>query len=162
MGAIRIARPVLGLILFVAIGGTAVAQNIPPIEAEKTPLHWAAGHGLTGMASRLLQNGADLEAVDQFGRTALHYAVAFPDMVNLLIDAGIDVDATDVFGRTALHEALQYPETVSLLISAGADVYATDFMGDTPLERTLRFGTRQRNMRVINLLLDAGAGGSSR
>jgi ankyrin repeat protein len=51
---------------------------------------------------------------------------------------------------------------VSLLIAAGADIFATDYMGDTPLERTLRYGTRQRNLTVISMLLDAGAGASTR
>ena len=51
---------------------------------------------------------------------------------------------------------LRYPESVVLLIDYGADVLARDFMGDTPLERTLRYGTRQRNIQVIQLLIAAG------
>ena len=139
-------------------GGPAAAQNIPPLDAEATPLHWAAGHGLTDIAARLIENGADVNAVDEFGRTPLHEAVGYTDTAGLLIDSGADVDAADVFGRTPLHMALQYPDTVALLISAGADIFARDYMGDTPLERTLRYGTRSRNLVVINLLLDAGAG----
>lgn len=162
MSATRVAQSIFSLILLAAFGTIVRAQPIPPIDAEETPLHWAAGHGLTGIASRLIENGADLNAVDEFGRSALHYAVAFPDMVSLLIDAGIDINAADIFGRTPLHAALQYPDTVSLLIAAGADIFATDYMGDTPLERTLRYGTRQRNLTVINMLLDAGAGASTR
>jgi len=51
---------------------------------------------------------------------------------------------------------------VRILIDAGADVHARDFLGDTPLDRTLRYGTRSRNLVVINLLLDAGAGAPQR
>jgi ankyrin repeat protein len=158
---IVVQRGILCLILAAVLGGLVVAQTIPPIEAEETPLHWAADHGMTTIAARLIENGADVDAVDQFGRTPLHRAVAYSDVVSLLIQSGADVNAADIFGRTALHEALQYPDTVAILISAGADIFAQDYMGDTPLERTLRYGTRSRNLVVINLLLDAGAGDPS-
>jgi ankyrin repeat protein len=136
----------------------AASQTIPDVEAEETPLHWAAEHGLTTIVERLIENGAEVDAPDQFGRRPLHRAVPYVDVVELLIAAGADVNTPDMFGRTPLHWALQYPDTVALLIAEGADITAEDFLGDTPLERTLRYGTRSRNMVVINLLLDAGAG----
>jgi ankyrin repeat protein len=134
------------------------AQNIPNLEAEETPLHWAAEHGLYSIAEQLIANGARADAPDQFGRTPLHRAVAYADLVVLLLDSGAGANTADMFGRTPLHAALQYPVTVALLLEAGADISAEDFMGDTPLERTLRYGTRSRNLEVINLLLGAGAG----
>jgi len=140
------------------LSSTIGAQTIPGIENEETPLHWAAGNGLTGIAAQLIDNGALVSAPDHFGRTPLHRAVRSSSMVALLIDSGAAVNTADVFGRTPLHEALPYPDTVRLLLAAGADVAAEDFMGNTPLERTLRYGTGSRNRTVITLLLEAGAG----
>ena len=144
------------------LGGALFAQNMPDLEAEETPLHWAAEHGLYSIAERLIENGAAADAPDQFGRTPLHRAVPSTDLVRLLLDSGARANAEDMFGRTPLHAALQYPATVAILIQAGADISAEDFMGDTPLERTLRYGTRSRNLDVINLLLSAGAGAPRR
>lgn len=147
---------VAGLVL--GLSTPVVAQSIPGIESEETPLHWAAGNGLTAIAAQLIDNGALVSAPDHFGRTPLHRAVRSTSMVALLLEAGAAVNTTDVFGRTPLHEALPYPDTVRLLLAAGADVTAEDFMGNTPLDRTLRYGTGSRNRTVITLLLDAGAG----
>jgi ankyrin repeat protein len=144
--------------LLVAIAGSISAQNMPDIDAEETPLHWAAEHGLYSIAEKLIENGAPADAPDQFGRTPLHRAVRYTDVVLLLLGSGAGVNAADMFGRTPLHAALQYPATVTVLLDAGADVTAEDFLGDTPLERTLRYGTRSRNLEVIDLLLAAGAG----
>lgn len=134
------------------------AQRIPPVEARATPLHWAAENGLLGIATRLIENGALVDAPDQFGRTPLHYAVRSSAMVELLLTAGADVNVTDMFARTPLHEALRYPASVRVLLEGGADITAEDFIGNTPLERTLRYGTGSRNLAVIELLLAAGAG----
>ena len=134
------------------------AQNIPGLEAEPTPLHWAAEHGLYSITEQLMENGALANAPDQFGRTPLHLAVPYTDVVLLLLGSGANVNTADMFGRTPLHVALPYPRTVAILLDAGADVAAKDFLGDTPLERALRYGTRSRNLEVIDLLLAAGAG----
>jgi ankyrin repeat protein len=146
---------------FVTLTTSLPAQNMPDLEAEETPLHWAAEHGLYSIAERLIQNGARANAPDQFGRTPLHRAVPYPDLVALLLESGAGANTADMFGRTPLHAALQYPFTVVLLLDAGADISAQDFLGDTPLERTLRYGTRSRNLEVISLLLGAGAGAPS-
>ena len=144
--------------LLVMSAGSLRAQSLPDLEAEETPLHWAAEHGLYSITEQLMTNGAPADAPDQFGRTPLHRAVPYTDVVLLLLDSGADVNAADMFGRTPLHAALPYPRTVAILLDAGADVTAEDFLGDTPFERTLRYGTRSRNLEVIDLLLAAGAG----
>ena len=44
-------------------------------EGKCTPLHNAAQYGHADVAKVLLQNGADVNAVDKFKQTALHLAV---------------------------------------------------------------------------------------
>lgn len=151
-------RFLVAFIGLLAFGVTLPAQTIPPLSAEATPLHWAAENGLVGIAEGLLGNGALIDAVDQFGRTPLHRSVRHPAMVAFLIRNGANVNLADVFGRTPLHEALPYTESVVLLIDSGADIFAEDFMGKTPLERTLSYGTLSRNLTVVELLIQAGAG----
>lgn len=156
------ALALVGLVLaHLALLSSVVAQPIPDVESESTPLHWAAENGLLRIAESLIANGALVSAPDQFGRTPLHRAVRYPGMVALLLRSGAAVNAADVFGRTPLHEALPYPESVVLLIDSGADITARDFLGNTPLERTLRYGTGSRNRQVIELLIAAGAGAPS-
>lgn len=144
-------------LLVVSVGALG-AQSLPDLEAEETPLHWAAEHGLYSISEQLITNGASADAPDQFGRTPLHRAVPYTDIVLLLLGSGANVDTADMFGRTPLHTALPYPRTVAILLDAGADIATEDFLGDTPLERTLKYGTRSRNLEVIDLLLAAGAG----
>ena len=94
--------------LLVMSAGSLRAQRLPDLEAEETPLHWAAEHGLYSITEQLMTNGAPADAPDQFGRTPLHRAVPYTDVVLLLLDSGADVNAADMFGRTPLHAALPY------------------------------------------------------
>lgn len=145
-------------LLFLGARGSSFAQPIPDVRARTTPLHWAAQNGLLGIAARLIENGALVDEPDQFGRTPLHHAVRSVAMLELLIAAGAAVNTQDVFGRTPLHEALPYPDSVRILLESGADINAEDAFGHTPLERTMRYGTGSRNLRVVELLIAAGAG----
>lgn len=145
-------------IVSVVVAPRAASQPIPDLDADETPLHWAARNGLVEIAEGLLENGANIDAQDLFGRTPLHRAVWDPAMVAFLIAEGANVNIRDVFGRTPLHEALPYVESVVLLVDFGADIDAEDFMGHTPLERATRLGTSRRNLTVVQLLIGAGAG----
>ncbi len=55
-----------------------------------------------------LHNGGDLNAVDRWGRTALHLAAewGFAEGVAILLDAGANPDALDEEGLTPLETAL--------------------------------------------------------
>jgi ankyrin repeat protein len=80
----------------------------------------------------MLAHGADVKAVDPFGRTALMYAAASDllplDEVKLLVEHGADINATDAhknasdFGLTVLDIAKFHGDTpiVQYLIGAGA------------------------------------------
>ena len=72
-----------------------------------------------------LANGADINAKDVDGRTALHWAAwyGYTEAVKLLLAVGADVNAKDDLGRTALHWAAWHgcTEVVALLKAHGAE-----------------------------------------
>src|SRR5204863_7883967 len=67
-----------------------------------TPLMAAALYGGAALVKRLLGAGADPDAANLAGATALMWAAADADKVQLLLDAGADVDARSDDRRTAL------------------------------------------------------------
>ncbi len=73
----------------------------------------------------LLENGADVDAIDDNGVVPLHCAIrrCFLDAVEVLIANGVDVNLRDKEGLTPLHVAAQegYPAVVEELLKAGAD-----------------------------------------
>lgn len=76
-----------------------------------TPLLWAAHHGHVAHLRLLLTRGANAEAVDAQGRTALHFAAARaePACVRCLLPAcPRAVGACDSDGRTPLHLACMH------------------------------------------------------
>jgi len=98
----------------------------------------------------LLAEGADVNARDEYGRTALMEAAAFNevDMVKMLIESGADVNAVDKYGYTALMLAAFYgfKEIVELLLEHGADVSKENNNGYTALRLA------EDNNEVANLL----------
>jgi ankyrin repeat protein len=117
--------------------------KIPSSEGV-TPLIAAAGLGWTGNQHRTvpggwipaaefnLELGADVNARDQFGYSALHAAAFRGDnaMVKFLIEKGARLDGVTIFGDNVTDMAngfvaygsnpLMHPETVKLLLSLGA------------------------------------------
>ena len=72
----------------------------------------------------LLEDGADVNAVDSKGRTPLYWACYKnnPELVKVLIQAGADVNAVDSYGNTPLYWVCynNNPDLVKVLIQAGA------------------------------------------
>ena len=111
------------------------------------PIHWAAGNGRDAAIEVLLKHGADVNAIDQVGRTALHRAAKLhPKAVRVLLDHGANLDIVDSQGFTPLTWAVygQQPEgerVVKLLRKAGAayDLGAAVALGDlVGVRRVLR------------------------
>ncbi len=69
----------------------------------------AAGYGHEAVVNRLLAAGADVNAVNVDGRSALMWAAEGGDeaIVDRLLAAGANVEALDTQGRTALQLAVQ-------------------------------------------------------
>ena len=106
----------------------------------------AAARGDDIGVAAIIDGGAEIDARDDRGRTALHRAVggAFLDLVEMLVNRGAEVDAEDADGRRplemALHhlwkvpedEYLTYTAMARLLIARGAwcDLWVSAGMGD--------------------------------
>ncbi len=94
-----------------------------------------------------LEQGADPNTRNEYGRAALHYVVEDGDLhdVRLLLDAGADVNAHDKFGYTPLHQAARHDNSALLrvLLDAGADPAAKltqgRLVGWTPLHFALSY-----------------------
>ena len=114
-----------------------------------------AGH--KGIVQLLLDNGADIEAMNDSGETALVGAAAggHEAIVRLLLDKGADIEAKDDSGRTALVRAAArgHEATVRLLLDKGADIEAKNDSGETALVGAAAGG----HEATVRLLLDKGA-----
>jgi ankyrin repeat protein len=93
---------------------------------------WACEYARNEVVEFLLQRGASLEAQDNTGQTALHWAVigGHEDTIKLLLEKGAKVEAKNVYGGTALGQAIwsakngdsriNYEPIIALLKDQGA------------------------------------------
>ena len=116
----------------------------------------AALIGHTSAITDMLACGIDVNATDQYGRTALMEAVygGHTDAVEALLKLGANVNAKDDSGWTPLMEAASKSRGCALrtLLAYGADVNAACKNGWTALKVTPRADTE-----IIRMLKRAGA-----
>ena len=102
---------------------TGVAEHRRAGDEEGTTALMQAAANDVEAVDDLIAGGADLEARDSEGLTALHWAAAWggPEAVDRLVRAGADVDARTPYGFTPLRmaESRDRP-TVAALRAAGA------------------------------------------
>lgn len=153
-----------------ALANGAEVNNSKSDHDGATPLMRAsearyAGGDYANVIEVLLAKGANVNAQDITGATALIYATISrnPPIVRLLLKKGADVNVRGG-GSTALIFALDHrggdsdlfskqAEIAKLLLDAGADVNATDDFGKTALMQAA--GNNQ--VDAVRLLLDKGA-----
>ncbi len=121
-----------------------------------TALMYAAEVGSVDAMRLLIERGADVNAQNAFGSTALMWSVSDPAKVRLLLDHRAEVNTAAKSGRTALIVAgFTNPsaEVARLLLAKGAKVGVMDTRHVTPLNAAT-FGN---DTATVRLLVEAGA-----
>jgi len=120
-----------------------------------TPLMYAAAYGSLDAMRAIITAGADANAANDFGATALMWGITDPDKVRLLVASGSDVRARSKMGRTPLYLAAANDgssATVRLLLERGASLVERDNQESTPLHAA----TAANDLATIRLLLERG------
>ncbi len=121
-----------------------------------TPLAYAALWGDQRMVQLLLDAGADPNAANRHGATALIYGAGDLGKVQSLLRADADPNAKSKLGNTPLIVAAAYPQSTSvieLLLAHGAELDATNNRGNTALRNAITVG----DLKTVKLLLLHGA-----
>jgi ankyrin repeat protein len=141
---------VAGLVLLLLAAGPAVAQSGASLADAAEKMDRAK-------IGDLLKQGADVNASQADGMTALHWAVYRDDprTATLLISAGANAKAANRYGVTSLSLACTNGNTeiVELLLKAGADANTTRGGGETALMTAARTG----KAGPVKALLSRGA-----
>jgi ankyrin repeat protein len=130
--------------------------NVADPRGGATPLMYAAVAGSTGAMTLLLDNGANANATNATGATALMWAATDIEKVRLLLSRGADVNVVSQRGRTALQAAARSDGSaaiVRLLLDAGADAKAAD----GSKANTLHAAALGNDSETIRLIITAGA-----
>jgi len=144
---------VLTLTLVIALCVSAVMLSAPPASA---PVAVAAMRGDRDGVRTLLKQGADVNAAEPDGMTALHWAADRGDaeLAGMLLYAGANPNAMTRIGEyTPLHVASRdgNAAVIKVLLDKGADPAAkTTNSGVTPLHLAAASG----NVEAVTLLLD--------
>lgn len=138
------------------LGAVLILGGMAPFEA---PVADAAMRGDIEAVRSLLRSGADVNAAQGDGMTALHWAARLGqrELAEVLVFAGARLDSGTRIGRyTPLHIAAREGrrEVVEVLLRAGADPdLSTTNSGATPLHLAARSGDTE----IITLLVEHGA-----
>ncbi len=151
----RIRRLLIGLAVAVCLA-TALEAASDATVAD------AARLGDAAAVKALLRNGADVNAAQGDGMTALHWAAQRGDteLVAMLLSAGASVRATTrLGGYTPMHLASQagHPRVVAALLAAGSPADVRTATGASPLMLAARSGSVDTATRLIENGADINA-----
>ena len=134
----------------------AGASATAPDATGNTPLMVTAVYGDLASLRLLIERGADVNATNAAGATALMRAAYDFDKLRLLVDKGANVNARSALGNTALMLAARPARSsraVELLLARGADAKATNHFGASALMAAVASGDEQS----VRLLIKNGA-----
>lgn len=161
-------RRTIGYLLATIVVCTILANTVSAGELEDQLIN-SARSGRVDEVKSLLDKGANINARDAKGQTALIWGIQNIDIVRLLIEKGADMNVRDEYGgNTALMYAVSSPkaDVVRLLIEKGANLNVTDKLGlNTALslaqffEKGKSFGQqKQKEIEdIVRMLERAGA-----
>ena len=140
---------------------------------HNNPLHWAAKYGSgTRTITLLIKAGADVSAINKYGRTALHLIThSNPKVFKLLIESGCDPHQTDFQGWTSLHwgvKNLLSINCIQVLLDNFSNINVVNDEGRTPLHLCMKFIKKgvepmikgdldEENFKAALLLIEKGA-----
>lgn len=144
-----------------ALINAGVDLNKPSIWG-KTPIQVASQNGYIEILNMLLASGrVNVDAVDNFGCTAMHTAIQNNKntILESLIQAKANPNLHDHFGRTPLHTAAEFGrnQSAALLLNANIEVNPLDNFGNTPLDAICRLSFTPERIEILKLLLQHGA-----
>jgi ankyrin repeat protein len=123
-----------------------------------TPLEAAVYKGDVAGVQRLLREGADVKATNEYGASAMQLAAETGNtpILKLLLRAGADVDSVNEDGQTALMAVARTGnvEAAKLLISHGAKVDTRENWGG---QTALMWAAARRHPEMMKVLISHGA-----
>ena len=149
--------------LFLSRGADVNARD----NYQATPLLWASFSLRPKTTEKLLQNGADVNAVNIHGQNAWHLIYKslahsyfrlevkrLGELRDLLLGHGLGVHGRDEDEKTPLHVASYYGQVnvAEILLDLGAQVNTTDILGHTPLHQ-VTLGMRNYDYQSSGLRL---------
>ena len=149
------------------MAAVASAQNLD--EALRNAVK--GGENTEGIRD-LLDKGANPNAPDNIGRTAVHLAAGVPANLSVLISGGGDTNAQDSYGDSPLHYASrpvntgstlerERAEAIRILLQHRASPDVSNNDGDTPLHIAARHANINYPDSAVEALLGGGASPNS-
>lgn len=146
-------------VLLLALGSFGVVSNVTTMAVEKVDVELVEAVKQQDLATvrTLVSDGADVNATQPDGATAMHWAAFREDreLVKVLLDAGAEVNVPNELGATPLWVAAisGNADIVTQLLDAGADPNRALPEGETPIMTASRSG----NVDAVRALLTRGA-----
>ncbi|WP_371253877.1 ankyrin repeat domain-containing protein [Orientia tsutsugamushi] len=123
-------------------------------------LHKAISRRDINMATLLLNNGANVNIQNKYGKTPLHSAILFNshiDMLRLLLNNGADVNLPDMHDTSPLHYIIKVSSCsinrIQLLLDNGGNINLQDNNGETILHTSASYNRRD----IVEFLLNNNA-----
>jgi hypothetical protein len=139
----------------------AFISAVPQSKRILCYFQWLSANGITAVNfdyfNNLIENGADINAVDEMGKSPLHFIASELDTASaeFALSNGALVDAENIEGRTPLHIAAYCNQTeiIDCLLEHGAQLNKKSKEGQTPVH----FAIRSSAIESLNLLIEKGA-----